>query len=173
MNGLAHVTGSGLERWRGEPDEVEPRHEAGQFAKPARERRRQMKRRGLLPVDLAGRNRGQPRYKGQQGGRTGHRNGKPRGPLDAEQVDEHEGHDETDGHDRDRHTGQIPLVDCRRRQDRRQPAGRHPTPPVAHPGQIGHHRAVGTEGLRASGRYAADTIGIHQHQLDPSRGGGP
>ena len=67
--------------------------------------------------------------------------------------------------------GQVPRVQRRGGQQRREAAGRHPAPPVAGARQVRQHGAVGAERLTADGRDAADPVRPHQDQLDPARHG--
>ena len=74
--------------------------------------------------------------------------GDPSGPRDAEQVDADKQHDDADGECRHRDAGQEPLTDRGRRQQRGQPAGGNPSPPVRHAGQVAQHRRVRAGMLR-------------------------
>ena len=167
------MAGSRLEGWRGKADQVEPRHQAGELAKMADKGGREVKVKGALPIHRAGKDRHQARYQGQACRHGGNRHGQARNPLHTGQVDRHEQQHQATGQEIDRYAGQVPALDGRGRQQRRQPTGGHPAPPIAGAGQVGQHRRVGAKGLATGGGNAADAGGPHQHQFGPAGRGGP
>ncbi len=173
VHGLADMAGGGLEGRGREADQIEAGHHRGEVAEPALERRRQVEVEGLVPIDVAGDDRCQRGEEGKRGGRRGNGHRETRHPFDATHVHKGEQEHDGDGHGLDRKTGEIPLLDRRGREQRRQSAGRHPAPPVAGAGQGREHGVVGPEGLGAGRRNAADAVGPHQHELGPGRRRGP
>ena len=171
--GLADVARRGLEGGRGEADEVQAGHRGGDGSEEPVEGRVQMEGHGLLVVDRPGEDRHDRGQEREPRRDARDRDGDARDRAHAEEVDRREREHDRDRERGDRDPRQVPLVQRGGREDRREAAGRDPAPPVADPRQIREDRAVGPERLGARGRDAADPLGPHEHELDPSGRGGP
>ena len=150
-----------------------PGHHRRQIAEPAGEGRRQREGRRLPPVDVAAQNGNERRKKREAGGGARDRDGEARDPSYSAQIYGGEERNDRDRDRLDRKARQVPLLDGCRREQRGQPAGRDPAPPIAGARQRREHRAIGPEGFRAGGGNAADPVWPHQDELGPSRRGGP
>ena len=95
------------------------------------------------------------------------------GPFDATQVDCREEDDQSARNGGDGNVRQVPLVDCRAREDRGQATGRDPAPPVANASEIGQYRVVRTKGLCTGRRDTSNPLRIHEDEFCPSWRGDP
>ena len=160
----------GLERRRRKADQIEAGHHRGQTAEPAGERRRQRESRS--PAASRRRRRRSERSdetKASDAEAVASGMARRATHLMPQRLTKVKTTTIADRDRLDRQARQIPLLDGRGREQRGQPAGRHPAPPVAGAGQRREHRAVGTEGLRAGRRDAADAVRPHQDELGPGR----
>ena len=170
---LAHMTGCGLERRRGKADQIDAGHHRRQIAEPAGKGRRQREGRRLPPVDRTGQNGNERGKKRQGGGGSCDRDRQARNPSYAAQVHEREHGNECNCHSLDGKARQVPLLYGRGREQRGEPAGRNPAPPIAGARQRREHGAIGPECFSAGGRNASDPVRPHQDELGPGRRGGP
>ena len=170
---LTDVAGRRLEGRRGEAHEIEAGHRGGDDAEEAVERRVEVEGDRAAVVHRAGEDRDHCGEEREQRRGARDRDREARDRADPEQVDPGERQHDADRERRDGDPRQVPLVQRGGREDRREAAGRNPAPPVTDTRQVGEDGAVGAERLRARGRDATDPLRPHQHELDPTRRGGP
>jgi hypothetical protein len=109
----------------------------------------------------------------EQRGARRHRDRGARRPLHAAEIDRGEQQHEADGRRHHGQVGQIPVVQCRRRQQRAEARRRHPAPPVAEAREVREHRVVRPVRLRARRGDAADAVRVHEQQFGPAGRRGP
>ena len=158
----------GFKRRCRKADQIETGHHAGQCAEPTVERRGEMERRRLAPIDQPRDDRQEARQERQSGRRCRDRNHHARDPFDATKIQTEKEQHQSRRNDFDGQVGQIPLMDRRGREQSGQAAGRNPAPPIPNAGEICEDGAVRAKRFRTGRGDAADPVRKHDDEFDPT-----